>query len=96
MDVNGYTNPRIVSPADLATRPEILAEAMAGTDRDECLCRHHDAFHVHDAVRAAAPGRRGSARPQPDHAGPGHGRSDYLVSPGVEKRGWQPRTLDIT
>ncbi|MGO7450548.1 BREX-1 system adenine-specific DNA-methyltransferase PglX [Rhizobium ruizarguesonis] len=30
MDVNGYTNPRIVSPADGATRPEILAEAMAG------------------------------------------------------------------
>jgi hypothetical protein len=30
MDANGYTNPRIVSPADGATRPEILAEAMAG------------------------------------------------------------------
>lgn len=30
MDVNGYTNPRVVSPADGATRPEILAEAMAG------------------------------------------------------------------
>jgi len=30
MDVNGYTNPRVVSPADGATRPEILADAMAG------------------------------------------------------------------
>ncbi|NEK04261.1 BREX-1 system adenine-specific DNA-methyltransferase PglX [Rhizobium leguminosarum] len=30
MDVNGYTNPRIVSPAEGATRPEILAEAIAG------------------------------------------------------------------
>lgn len=30
MDVNGYTNPRVVSPAEGAMRPEILAEAMAG------------------------------------------------------------------
>ncbi len=30
MDVNGYTNPRIVSPEGEATRPEILAEALAG------------------------------------------------------------------
>lgn len=30
MDANGYTLPRVVSPADGATRPEILAEAMAG------------------------------------------------------------------
>lgn len=30
MDVNGYTNPRVVSPAEGATRPEILAEALAG------------------------------------------------------------------
>ena len=30
MDVAGLTNPRVVSPADGATRPEILAEAMAG------------------------------------------------------------------
>ncbi|MCE5972446.1 BREX-1 system adenine-specific DNA-methyltransferase PglX [Sinirhodobacter sp. WL0062] len=30
MDVNGYTNPRVVSPEGNATRPEILAEAMAG------------------------------------------------------------------
>ncbi len=29
MDVNGYTNPRVVSPEGDATRPEILAEAMA-------------------------------------------------------------------
>lgn len=30
MDANGYTNTRTVSPADGATRPELLAEAMAG------------------------------------------------------------------
>ncbi|WP_426039698.1 BREX-1 system adenine-specific DNA-methyltransferase PglX [Brevundimonas sp. DC300-4] len=30
MDVNGYTSPRVVSPADGATRPEILSEALAG------------------------------------------------------------------
>lgn len=30
MDVTGLTSPRVVSPADGATRPEILAEAMAG------------------------------------------------------------------
>ncbi|MBY5873816.1 BREX-1 system adenine-specific DNA-methyltransferase PglX [Rhizobium leguminosarum] len=30
MDVNGYTNPRVVSPTEGATRPEILAEALAG------------------------------------------------------------------
>lgn len=30
MDANGYTQVRIVSPADNATRPEILSEAMAG------------------------------------------------------------------
>ncbi|RUM26025.1 BREX-1 system adenine-specific DNA-methyltransferase PglX [Rhizobium vallis] len=30
MDVNGYTNPRVVSPAEGTTRPEILAEALAG------------------------------------------------------------------
>jgi len=30
MDATGLTNPRIVSPADGATRPEVLAEAMAG------------------------------------------------------------------
>ncbi|MEE4212469.1 MAG: BREX-1 system adenine-specific DNA-methyltransferase PglX, partial [Parvularcula sp.] len=30
MDVNGYTQVRTVSPADGATRPELLSEAMAG------------------------------------------------------------------
>jgi hypothetical protein len=30
MDATGLTNPRVVSPADNATRPEILAEALAG------------------------------------------------------------------
>ncbi|MGO7807321.1 BREX-1 system adenine-specific DNA-methyltransferase PglX [Rhizobium ruizarguesonis] len=35
MDVNGYTNPRVVSPAEGATRPEILADAMAGNLPEE-------------------------------------------------------------
>ena len=30
MDANGYTQVRVVSPADGATRPEILTEALAG------------------------------------------------------------------
>ena len=30
MDAQGYTNPRVVSPAEGATRPEILSEALAG------------------------------------------------------------------
>nr|MDA3889644.1 class I SAM-dependent DNA methyltransferase [Allgaiera sp.] len=30
MDASGYTNPRVVSPADGQTRPEILAEVIAG------------------------------------------------------------------
>jgi len=30
MDVNGYTQVRVVSPAEGATRPEVLSEAMAG------------------------------------------------------------------
>jgi type II restriction/modification system DNA methylase subunit YeeA len=34
MDANGYTNPRIVTPADGQTRPEILAEAAAGHTDD--------------------------------------------------------------
>ncbi|WP_435229412.1 BREX-1 system adenine-specific DNA-methyltransferase PglX [Pseudopelagicola sp. nBUS_20] len=35
MDANGYTQVRIVSPADGATRPELLAEAAAGNLPDE-------------------------------------------------------------
>lgn len=34
MDANGYTQIRTVSPAEGATRPEILSEAMAGTFPD--------------------------------------------------------------
>ncbi len=30
MDANGYTNPRVVTPSDGQTRPEVLAEAAAG------------------------------------------------------------------
>ena len=35
MDANGYTQVRMVSPADNATRPEILSEAME-TGRASC------------------------------------------------------------
>jgi len=35
MDANGYTATRVVSPAEGQTRPEILAEAMAGVIGDE-------------------------------------------------------------
>jgi hypothetical protein len=31
MDANGYTNPRVVTPADGQTRPELLAEAGVTT-----------------------------------------------------------------
>ena len=31
MDAGGYTNPRVVTPAEGQTRPELLAEAAAGT-----------------------------------------------------------------
>ncbi|MEK0163570.1 BREX-1 system adenine-specific DNA-methyltransferase PglX [Phaeobacter sp. A36a-5a] len=35
MDANGYTQVRVVSPAEGATRPEILSEAMAGNRPDD-------------------------------------------------------------
>ena len=35
MDANGYTQVRVVSPAEGATRPEILSEAMAGNLPDK-------------------------------------------------------------
>lgn len=44
MDVKGLTNPRVVSPADGATRPEILAEAMAGNLPDRA--RHEIAEYL--------------------------------------------------
>jgi hypothetical protein len=35
MDANGYTDTRVLSPADGQTRPELLSEAMAGVIGDE-------------------------------------------------------------
>src|SRR5574344_809936 len=32
MDANGYNSPMIITPAEGQTRPEILQDAMAGTD----------------------------------------------------------------
>lgn len=43
MDANGYTNPRIVTPADGQTRPEVLADAAAGHMPDD----------IPEALRAA-------------------------------------------
>ena len=54
MDANGYTLPRVVSPADGATRPEILAEAMAGNLPDKAPA----------AIAALLDGRAPSNDPQ--------------------------------
>ncbi|MDN5786837.1 MAG: BREX-1 system adenine-specific DNA-methyltransferase PglX, partial [Pseudorhodobacter sp.] len=54
MDANGYTNPRVVSPADGATRPEILSEALAGNLPDGAP----------DAIAALLSGRTPSNDPQ--------------------------------
>ncbi len=54
MDVNGYTNPRVVSPEGDTTRPEILAEAMAGNLRDG----------AHAIIAALLDGRTPSRDPQ--------------------------------
>jgi hypothetical protein len=54
MDANGYTNPRVVSPADGATRPEILSEALAGNLPEGAP----------DAIAALLSGRTPSNDPQ--------------------------------
>jgi hypothetical protein len=54
MDANGYTQVRIVSPADGATRPEILAEAANGTLPDGAP----------EHVAALLDGRKPSSDPQ--------------------------------
>ena len=43
MDANGYTAVRVVTPAEGQTRPEILAEAMAGVISDEVPPDHRGA-----------------------------------------------------
>jgi type II restriction/modification system DNA methylase subunit YeeA len=54
MDAQGYTNPRVVSPAEGATRPEILSEALAGNLPDGAP----------DAITALLSGRIPSNDPQ--------------------------------
>ena len=54
MDANGYTNIRVVSPADGQTRPEILAEAAAGHIDDTVPAQ------TRDTVTALLDGRRPS------------------------------------
>ena len=51
MDANGYTNPRIVTPADGQTRPEILADAAAGHMPDDIPAS------IRNAVTALLDGR---------------------------------------
>ena len=51
MDANGYTNPRIVTPADGQTRPERLADAAAGHMPDDIP------DHIRNAVTALLDGR---------------------------------------
>jgi hypothetical protein len=51
MDANGYTNPRIVTPADGQTRPEILADAAAGHMPDDIPAA------IRNAVTALLDGR---------------------------------------
>ena len=54
MDAQGYTNPRVVSPAEGATRPEILSEALAGNLPDGAP----------EAITALLSGRTPSNDPQ--------------------------------
>lgn len=58
MDVNGYTSIRAVSPADGQTRPELLAEALAGNVGDEVPAT------VKGQVLALLDGRSPSSDPQ--------------------------------
>jgi hypothetical protein len=58
MDANGYTSVRVATPADGQTRPEILAEAMAGVIGDEVPAA------TAEKVRALLEGRAPSHDPQ--------------------------------
>jgi len=55
MDAAGHTNPRVVTPADGQTRPEILAEAMAGVIGGEAPAA--TAAQVRALLDGAAPSR---------------------------------------
>ena len=55
MDTTGLTNPRVVSPADGATRPEILAEAMAGNLPD------HARLEIAEYLNGTRPAHDGQA-----------------------------------
>ena len=64
MDANGYTAVRVVTPADGQTRPEILAEAMAGVVGDE----------VPEAAAAQIRALLDSRTPSPDPQGEAYRR----------------------
>lgn len=57
MDANGYTNPRIVTPAEGQQRPEILQDALSGSVQEEL-------FITMDEVNDLLSGRTGVADPQ--------------------------------
>ncbi len=57
MDANGYTNPRIVTPAEGQQRPEILQDALSGSVLEEL-------FISVDEVNDLLSGRTGVADPQ--------------------------------
>lgn len=57
MDANGYTNPRIVTPAEGQQRPEILQDALSGSVQEEL-------FISVDEVNDLLSGRTGVADPQ--------------------------------
>ena len=76
MDVTGLTNPRVVSPADGATRPEILAEAMAGNLPDRA--RPEIAEYLH-GTRPAHDGQAEAYRMLLIHAcNEWHGTMPYM------------------
>ena len=76
MDATGLTNPRVVSPADGATRPEILAEAMAGNLPD--LGRPEIAEYL-NGTRPAHDGQAEAYRLLVIHACNGwHGAMPYM------------------
>lgn len=90
MDATGLTNPRVVSPADGATRPEILAEAMAGNLPDRA--RPEIAEYL-NGTRPAHDGQAEAYRLLLIHAcNEWHGQMPYMF----ERADMLDRTEDFT
>lgn len=76
MDATGLTNPRVVSPAEGATRPEILAEAMAGNLPDRA---HPEIVEYLNGTRPAHDGQAEAYRLLLIHAcNEWHGAMPYM------------------